>query len=57
MNIKEHSCLCTLPYFVQRSKKLANIIEMKDSVVRNFLEENKYDALHQRWNLAFCLTR
>ena len=57
MNIKEHSCLCTLPYFVERSKKLANIIEMKDSVVRNFLEENKYYALHQRWNLAFCLTR
>lgn len=46
MNIKEHSCLCTLPYFVERSEKLANIIEMKDSVVRNFREENKYNALH-----------
>ena len=46
MNIKEHSYLCTLPYFVERCEKLANIIEMKDGVLPNFLEENKYDTLH-----------
>lgn len=57
MNIKEHSYLCTLPYFVERCEKLANIVEMKDGVLRNFLEGNKYDTLHQRWNLAFCPTR
>ena len=48
MNIKEHSHRCTLPYFVERCEKLANIIEMKDGVQLNFLEENKYDTLHQR---------
>lgn len=48
MNIKEHSCLCTLPYFVERCEKLANIIKMKDGVQLNFLEENKYDTLRQR---------
>lgn len=29
-------------------EKLANIIEMKDGFLRNFLEENEYDILHQR---------
>ena len=57
MNIKEPSHQCTLPYFVERCEKLANIIEMKDGVQLNFLEENKYDTLHQRYNLAFCQAR
>ena len=57
MNIKEYSHLCTLPCFVEHCEKLANIVEMKDCVLRNFLEGNKYDTLHQRWNLAFCPTR
>ena len=48
MNIKKHFHQCTLPYFVERCEKLTNIIEMKDGVQLNFLEENKYDTLHQR---------